>query len=116
MMIRINRILCPTDMSTDADQALGYALAVSQAYERETCHLLLCQGRGGRRRNFISKRGCDDTRIGNRLRPVARVELRNSSRGSMIKLLGPVAYANLDWEASDHRRRRRGRSDNSNCR
>ncbi len=32
-MIRIKRILCPTDLSRDADQALSYALALSRAYD-----------------------------------------------------------------------------------
>ena len=38
-MIRINRILCPTDMSSDADQALRYALALAHAYEAQ---LVVC--------------------------------------------------------------------------
>ena len=39
VMIRIKRILCPTDLSRDADQALGYALALSRAYDAT---LVLC--------------------------------------------------------------------------
>ena len=32
-MIKIERILCPTDLSTEADEALRYALALAKAYE-----------------------------------------------------------------------------------
>ena len=32
-MIKIERILCPTDLSTEADEALRYALALTKAYE-----------------------------------------------------------------------------------
>lgn len=31
-MIKLKRILCPTDLSTDADEALRYALALAKAY------------------------------------------------------------------------------------
>lgn len=32
-MIKINRILCPTDLSTESDEALRYAVALARAYE-----------------------------------------------------------------------------------
>ena len=32
-VIRINRILCPTDLSTESDEALRYAVALARAYE-----------------------------------------------------------------------------------
>lgn len=32
-MIKINRILCPTDLSTESDEALRYAVALARIYE-----------------------------------------------------------------------------------
>jgi nucleotide-binding universal stress UspA family protein len=32
-MIKFDRILCPTDLSTESDEALGYAVALTRAYE-----------------------------------------------------------------------------------
>ena len=32
-MIKVNRILCPTDLSTESDAALRYAVALARAYE-----------------------------------------------------------------------------------
>ena len=34
-MSRVERILCPTDLSTESDEALRYAVALAQAYEAE---------------------------------------------------------------------------------
>ena len=44
-MIDIKRILCPTDLTTNSDQALRYALALARAYESKLiiCH---CAARG----------------------------------------------------------------------
>lgn len=44
-MIKIERILCPTDLSTEADEALRYALALSKAYESKLI-LLYCKKPG----------------------------------------------------------------------
>ncbi|MGH9883426.1 MAG: universal stress protein, partial [Pyrinomonadaceae bacterium] len=38
-MMDIKRILCPTDLTTNSDQALRYALALTRAYESE---LIIC--------------------------------------------------------------------------
>lgn len=32
-MIKVNRLLCPTDLSTESDEALRYAVALARAYE-----------------------------------------------------------------------------------
>ncbi len=34
-MIKVERILCPTDLSTESDEALRYAVALALAYEAE---------------------------------------------------------------------------------
>lgn len=44
-MIKIERILCPTDLSTEADEALRYALALAKAY-RAKLMLVYCKERG----------------------------------------------------------------------
>lgn len=42
-MITINRILCPTDLSSESDEALRYAVALASAYDAELL-LLWCHG------------------------------------------------------------------------
>ena len=32
-MIKVERILCPTDLSTESDEALRYAVALARIYE-----------------------------------------------------------------------------------
>lgn len=44
-MIKIDRILCPTDLSTDSDEGLRYAVALAQAYEAKL-FLLHCSQTG----------------------------------------------------------------------
>jgi nucleotide-binding universal stress UspA family protein len=44
-MIKIERILCPTDLSTEADEALRYALALAKAY-RAKLMLVYCKEPG----------------------------------------------------------------------
>jgi nucleotide-binding universal stress UspA family protein len=34
-MTRVDRILCPTDLSTESDDALRYAVALALAYEAQ---------------------------------------------------------------------------------
>jgi len=31
-MIKVNRLLCPTDLSSESDEALRYAVALARAY------------------------------------------------------------------------------------
>ena len=40
-MIRLERIICPTDLSTESDEALQYAVALARTYEAKLC-LLHC--------------------------------------------------------------------------
>lgn len=44
-MIKIERILCPTDLSTEADEALRYALALAKAYQAKLI-LVYCKQPG----------------------------------------------------------------------
>ena len=43
-MIKVERILCPTDLSTESDEALRYAVALARIYEAKL-FLLHCSGR-----------------------------------------------------------------------
>jgi len=72
-MIKIKRILCPTDLSTDADQALRYALALRHAYEAE---LVVC---------YCAK----DTEI---------VDYKWSQRRIKDLVQHSLPSANVDWE------------------
>jgi nucleotide-binding universal stress UspA family protein len=94
-MIEIKRILCPTDLATDADQALRYALALSHRYEAK---LVLC---------YCAKTA--ELLRGGPSIPLAPISelayamshdrVKELFEGSLLKLLEPVAFANLDWEA-----------------
>lgn len=96
-MIKINRILCPTDMSTDADQALGYALALSQAYDARlvVCYCAKVAEVVGET-SYIAGATKRSSEIGYAL---SKGRVKELFEGSLIKLLGPVAYTNLKWEA-----------------
>ena len=41
-MIKVERILCPTDLSTESDEALRYAVALARIYEAKL-FLLHCR-------------------------------------------------------------------------
>jgi nucleotide-binding universal stress UspA family protein len=96
-MIKIKRILCPIDLSADADQALAYALRLAQAYE---ARLVVCycvkpaEVLGGR-----SYPPAPPVRTPEVAYAMSRGRVKELFEGSIIKLLGPVRSANLDWEA-----------------
>src|SRR6266550_3683570 len=96
-MIRIKRILCPTDLSTGADQALAYALALTQAYEARlvVCHCVKAAEVLGER-SFPTK---PPMRTAEVAYAMSRGRVKGIFEGSLLNLLGPVGYANLDWEA-----------------
>ena len=93
-MIKINRILCPTDLSIDGDQALGYALALSQAYD---ARLVACYcAKDAEGVNDLAGRSIRETVVDYAL---SHGRVKELFEGSLLRLLGPVPYANLDWEA-----------------
>jgi nucleotide-binding universal stress UspA family protein len=89
-MIDIKHILCPTDLSTNADQALRYALALTRAYESK---LTICYRAA-------------DSEIATALAildgPVAdSLALEKAKRifeGSLLKFLPPESQVGLDWQ------------------
>ena len=96
-MTRIKRILCPTDMSPEADQALDYALALARAYEARlvVCHCVKAAELLGKR-SFPPAPPMRTVEIAYAL---AQGRVKELFEGSLIKLLGPVSFSNLDWEA-----------------
>lgn len=96
-MIRIKRILCPTDLSTDADQALAYALALTQAYEARlvVCYCVKAAEVLGER-SFPPGPSMCTAEVAYAM---SQGRVKDLFEGSLLRLLGPVAYVNLDWEA-----------------
>ena len=96
-MIKIKRILCPTNLSRDADQALSYALALSRAYEA-TLVVCYCV----KAAEVLGERSLPPTppmRTAEVAYALSQGRLKDLFEGSLVQLLGPFAYANLDWEA-----------------
>jgi nucleotide-binding universal stress UspA family protein len=96
-MIRIKRILCPIDISTDANQALSYALALTKTYDAK---LVICycaspaEVMGGT--SYLSGGTARALEVSY---AVSRGRAKDLFEASLIKLLGVVAFAKLDWEA-----------------
>lgn len=95
-MINIKRILCPTDLSKNSDQALRYALALVRAYEAQ---LMACYFTG----NVESTGAMSRTPAG----VIQQSELANAMsqgrtkeifEGALLDFLEPEAFANLDWQ------------------
>src|SRR5687767_79531 len=96
-MIKINRILCPTDLTMDGDQALGYALALSRAYNARlvACYCVKAA-------DVLGARSFPPTppmRSGEVEYALSHGRVKEIFEGSLLRLLGPVPFANLDWEA-----------------
>lgn len=96
-MIKIKRILCPVDLSADADQALGYALALAQAYEAKlvVCYCARTAEVVGDT-SYVAGASLRASDVGYAL---SRGRVKDLFKGSLVKLLGPVNFARLDWEA-----------------
>jgi nucleotide-binding universal stress UspA family protein len=96
-MKTIKRILCPIDLSTDANQALRYALALAKTYEAE---LVLCYCASS-----VEVLGETSYIAGGTMRgkEVSHALSQGRAKGlfeaSLLKLLGLVAFAKLDWRA-----------------
>jgi nucleotide-binding universal stress UspA family protein len=84
-------------MSTEADQALGYALALSQAYDARlvVCYCAKVAEVVGES-SYLAGATIRSSEIGYAL---SRGRVKELFEGSLIKFLGPVAYTKLDWEA-----------------
>jgi nucleotide-binding universal stress UspA family protein len=90
-MIGIKRILCPTDLSTDSDQALRYGLALTRAYEAK---LIICY----RAANAGTARAAavHEGPVANSLAPETAKQIFERA---LLKFLAPGALRDLDWQA-----------------
>ena len=87
-MIEIERILCPTDLSAEADGALLYGLALTRAYDAT---LLVC---------YCAKEElAGATAVNNALTyAVSHDRTKTLFEGSLLRYVPPVTFASLDWE------------------
>lgn len=96
-MMKIKRILCPTDLSTDPDGALAYAIALAKANDAK---LVVCYCV---KASEIVSSGLIPIGSPSHLSEVAyarsRGRVKELFEGSLLRLLGPVDFAKFEWEA-----------------
>jgi nucleotide-binding universal stress UspA family protein len=90
-MIRIRRILCPTDLSPESDQALVYGLALARAYESK---LVVCYC-AGKAAAAVGAGASASMEVSS---AVSRGREKELFEGSLVKYLAPVTFADLDWQ------------------
>ncbi|HKR58952.1 MAG TPA: universal stress protein [Pyrinomonadaceae bacterium] len=78
--MKIDRILCPTDLSPDSDEALRYAIAISRAYDAELILLY-----------------CDLTAEGSS--PYDHVEATLAIEGALTRHSGFTEFDGLTWKS-----------------
>ena len=83
-MIKIERILCPTNLSAESDGALRYAVALAHAYDAKLLLLYCTNIKSG------------EAAIKNRL---VSVEIARSFEQALIRHLGLAELCNIKWEA-----------------
>ena len=96
-MIKIKRILCPTDLSSESDGALAYALALAKENDAKlvVCYCL----RSSESVSASSLPTSPPAHIGEVAYARSRGRVKELFEGSLLRLLGPVGFASLDWEA-----------------
>jgi nucleotide-binding universal stress UspA family protein len=90
-MIEINRILCPTDLSTKSDQALRYALALTRAYESKLtiCYRAEDSGLAAGAAIILERPAASS---------LAQEQAKEIFKGALLNFLVPEALAELDWQ------------------
>jgi len=83
-MVKIERILCPTDLTTESEEALRYAVALARVYE---ARLMLCHC-GGRSSAFAPDVGGE--KAGGRLKTLFE--------DALARHMGVTDFSRLDWE------------------
>ena len=89
-MLRINRILCPTDTSSDSDQALRYALALTHAYEAQ---LIICY-----RPDHGELAGAVAVQAGSVPDTLVPQKSKEIFERALLKFLGPQEISKLNWQ------------------
>lgn len=74
----IKRILCPTDLTAESDEALRYALALARTYDAQLIA-------------FHCERGGGDSEAG-------RSEVKTLFEQALFRYLGPAELAAIDWQ------------------
>ena len=82
-MVKIERILCPTSLSTDSDEALRYAVALTRAYDAKLL-LLHCTDIKS------TTRPSENTNVS--------VEIASSFEQAVVRHLGLAELRNIKWE------------------
>jgi nucleotide-binding universal stress UspA family protein len=77
-LMTIKRILCPTDLTAESDEALRYALALARAYDAKLI-AFHCKRADG-----------DPARL--------QTEVKASFEQALFQYLGPTELATIDWE------------------
>src|SRR5687767_11141828 len=81
-MQNIKRILCPTDLSPESDDALRYAVALASAYNAKLFLLYCSEGNSG----------------GNEIGKAAGIATSAVFTESLAPHLGLNAFCDLDWQ------------------
>lgn len=89
-MIDIKRILCPTDLTTNSDQALRYALALARAYESE---LIICYCAAGD--EVVAAVAISE---GPKAVSSAREKANNLLQRALLKFVAPDDLEDLNWQ------------------
>jgi len=96
-MNKIKRILCPTDLMSDADGALPYALALAKANDAK---LVVCYCVKSTQitsaRTLPTNPPAHTAEVAYAL---SRGRVKELFEGSLLRLLGPIGFASLNWEA-----------------
>ena len=89
-MINIKRILCPTDLSTNSDQALRYALALTRAYQAK---LTVCYRPDDG--ELLGAVAIYEGRVAGSVEPEKGKEIFERA---LLKFLAPEDQDGLDWQ------------------
>jgi len=92
-MIKLKRILCPIDLYNDSDQPLAYAVALAQAYN---ARLVVCYCEKPAATSLPHLAGVTTSEIAYAM---SRGRAKELFEGSLMKFLGPTAYASFNWDA-----------------
>jgi nucleotide-binding universal stress UspA family protein len=95
-MISIKRILCPIDLASNTDQALAYALALSQAHDAKLILLYCSQAEGvsAAAMGISSSMGSTQVSLA-----MTVAQMKASLGNAIARVLGPQLGPQFNWEA-----------------
>jgi nucleotide-binding universal stress UspA family protein len=89
-MVQINRILCPTDLTLNSDQAVGYALALARAYGAK---LIFCYCTGWN--EMATAASIQSSEVGY---AIHNGRIKELFAGSILHFLPAAEFTELQWE------------------